>query len=143
MEGLPVILSAVLAWLISLLMKAITLFYKDHDLNIRKILGTGNFPSNHASFIAGATASLYFLQGFSYLFAFAVCVLLVILYDTLTMRAATARNSKLLKSSGMIELHEHTWIDVMVGVLIGMISAYIVSGSGEKVWLILLLDCEG
>ncbi len=89
---------------------------------------SGGMPSGHTASLTAAAVYLGMTNGFgSGLFALALCIWLIVVYDAIHVRHAVGEQgealNKLLKQAKMKELpveYGHTLIQVVVGALIGI-----------------------
>ena len=87
-------------------------------------------PSGHAASFTAATLSIGFYDGFtSNLFALAICMTLIVLYDATHVRYAVGEQGKALNK--VIEkplkvVEGHTFLEVCAGVLLGVIISLII-----------------
>lgn len=90
---------------------------------------SGGMPSGHTASLTAATMYLGFTNGFgSGVFALAVCMWMIVVYDAIHVRYAVGEQgkalNKLLKTAGEPELplvEGHTMPQVAVGAVIGVI----------------------
>lgn len=96
---------------------------------------SGGMPSGHAASFVGATYYLGLTQGFdSPIFALAVCMAIIVIYDAVNVRYAVGEHGKILKTivghyhirtKKMRLVEGHTILEVVVGGLIGILIALI------------------
>lgn len=132
----------VLGWLVAQLSK-VMIGVLSGDLRGRKMkvgelidyfTQSGGMPSGHTASFTAATVFLGLTVGFgSELFALAVCVWIVIVYDAIHVRYAVGEQgkalNKLLKAAGKPELtvvEGHTIWQVVVGALVGVVMGVLV-----------------
>lgn len=96
---------------------------------IRQFSRSGGMPSGHAASLTAATTYLGIENGFgSGLFALAVCVCVIVLYDAVHVRYAVGEQGKALNKL-LVEADKpklpvvegHTLVQVVVGVVIGVL----------------------
>ena len=106
---------------------------KDRKINFKRVIGAGGMPSSHTACIASLATSIGMSQGFgSPLFAFAVVMCLIIMYDAQGVRRAAGKQAavlnKIIESDGkdlniqekLVELLGHTPLEVFVGAIVGI-----------------------
>lgn len=91
---------------------------------------SGGMPSGHSASMFAATTYIGCALGAeSALFAFALCVTAIIIYDATNVRYAVGEQGKLLnelaakqqKKTSLRVVEGHTWPQVVVGALLGII----------------------
>lgn len=103
---------------------------------VRYVTQSGGMPSGHAASFVALSVYLGFSQGFtSAIFALAVCVTIIIIYDAVNVRYAVGEQGKIL--SRIIKTQKyilpkpqivegHTISQVAVGALIGVLVGWLV-----------------
>ena len=138
----PIVLSSLMSWFLSQLIKGIIVLLKIHKKSFREVLETlfwrtGGMPSSHTAVVASMTASVAFCEGLgSNLFAVSVFVALVVMRDAMGVRRAVgiqARAFNLLsrhvaEKEGnefhtVKEIQGHAPLEVIVGALLGIFIA--------------------
>lgn len=142
MNGWCALVAAAIGWLIAQIWKTIAgLASKDRpkDMNfvafMRYATRSGGMPSGHSAAMSALTIYIGIALGFdSGLFALALAVSLIIMYDAVNVRYAVGEQGKLLNSLAQeagkkpLRLVEgHTMAQVCVGVAIGVISGVIMA----------------
>lgn len=135
--------SAIAGWLMAQLTKMICGFYETRRLDFSYLVSTGGMPSAHSA-LAGATATAVGLNaGFgSPVFATAMVFALVVMFDASTVRRATGLQARLLNDiidelfqehhlseHKLKELLGHTRLEVLMGTIIGILTALIVTSA--------------
>jgi acid phosphatase family membrane protein YuiD len=125
----------VLASLLAQLVKPFTYWLSARELDWRKMLSTGGMPSSHSALICAIATGVGIDHGFdSAYFAIAVGVAMVVTYDAANVRRqagfhAAALNKLPVETAEARELLKeelgHTWAEVTVGILFGMVLAII------------------
>ena len=75
---------SILAWFLAQLIKTVANLVVNRNLDLKRMVGSGDMPSSHSSFICAATASL------------AAVVALVVMYDACNVRRAAGEQAKVL-----------------------------------------------
>ena len=121
---------SLLACLLAQFLKIVFNFFSTAEMRFDIIFETGGMPSSHSALITGATSGIGYELGFdSSIFALAVAVALIVMYDASGVRKsagiqATEINklSKKIDPQSELLLKEtlgHTKIEVMVGGFLG------------------------
>ena len=121
---------SLLSCLLAQLCKIIFNFFSTGEIRFGIIFETGGMPSSHSALITGAASGIGYELGFdSSIFALAVAMALIVMYDASGVRKsagtqATEINklSKKLDPQSEVDLKEtlgHTKIEVMVGSILG------------------------
>ena len=129
-----------------LLWFGIQLFKLIYDLvttkkfNFKRIMGAGGMPSSHSAVVASIATLIGKYEGVSTpIFALALIVAFVVMYDACGVRRAAGKQAELLNklietpglsgvqvSERLVEVLGHTPVQVFVGALIGVIAGLIV-----------------
>lgn len=132
-------MTTLLAWLVAQTLKVTLGIIKQRRFDFRWFIGTGGMPSSHA---AGATAlatSTGLAYGFnSVIFALTATFAIVVMFDAQGVRRATGKQAQILnkvmediywqgkiKEDRLRELIGHTPVEVLVGMLLGVIIAFL------------------
>ena len=121
---------SLLSCLIAQFFKIIFNFFSTGKIRFGIMFETGGMPSSHSALITGATSGIGFQLGFdSPLFALAVAVSLIVMYDASGVRKSAGlqakeinKLSKKLDPKSELDLKEtlgHTKSEVIVGSLLG------------------------
>ena len=121
---------SVLSCLLAQFLKIIFNFFSTGEIRFGIMFETGGMPSSHSALITGATAGIGYELGFdSSIFALAVAVALIVMYDASGVRKSAGIHaaeintlSKSLNPQSKVLLKEtlgHTKIEVLVGSFIG------------------------
>jgi acid phosphatase family membrane protein YuiD len=130
-----ILIATIWAWLIAQVVKVALLVLRTRKFDFRWLIGTGGMPSSH---VAGATclATAVGLEyGFdSAYFALACAFALVVMFDAQGVRRAAGKQARILNkitediywqgkvAEGQLrELVGHTPVEVMVGMLLGIL----------------------
>lgn len=103
--------------------------------NFKRIMGAGGMPSSHSAVVVGITALIGKNEGVDTpIFALALIVAFVVMYDACGVRRAAGKQAELLNklvetpgltgvqvSEKLVEVLGHTPVQVFVGALIGFI----------------------
>ena len=119
-------------------MKIIIELIKNKKLNLRRIVGSGGMPSSHSAFVCSLATTIGITEGVSSpLFAMAVALSAIVMYDAAGVRRAAGKQAKILNQiiesereninvqEKLIELLGHTPLEVYVGALVGIVMAFL------------------
>jgi len=135
------LLIAFLAWTVNQGIKLILFYMADNKWDWGRIFGAGGMPSTHSALSVSVAVSIGFLEGWdTSLFALAGVFAVVVMADAAGVRRATGEQAKILnklislfskdarfKSERMEELIGHTLFEVIMGAIIGFLTATILS----------------
>lgn len=129
----------VLVWTCIQLFKFLTDLIINKKINIKRLIGAGGMPSSHSAIVCSLAILVGKEYGFdSGVFAVALIMALVVMYDAAGVRRAAGKQAAILNkiietpNLSMIEIHEklvealgHTPVQVFVGAIIGIIVGFI------------------
>ena len=135
-----VLVAALTAWSIAQLLKTPLEYLHSRQWDWTLLLRAGGMPSSHASLLIGATHAIGLAAGFdSPLFALAVAVSMVVVYDATGVRRqagihATLINAMIrdlaaghpLKQEQLREVLGHTPLEVVGGFFLGIVTAQVI-----------------
>ena len=107
--------------------------------NLRRFVETGGMPSSHAAGVAALTTSVALTEGVrSPLFGVSLYFSMIVMYDAAGLRRAAGRQAVILNrliaqhwahpeadAHRLMELLGHTPLEVFVGALLGVASAFL------------------
>lgn len=122
-------------WFFIQVFKVLTDLVINKKLNVKRIIGAGGMPSSHSAVVCSLAACVGKEYGFdSGIFAIAVVMAFVVMYDAAGVRRAAGKQAtilnKILETPGMttlevqeklVEVLGHTPIQVFVGAIIGIV----------------------
>lgn len=130
----------VITWFVVQCTKIVIELIKNKKLNLRRIVGSGGMPSSHSAFVCSLATTIGITEGVSSpLFALAVALSAIVMYDAAGVRRAAGKQAKILnqiiESEGeninvhekLIELLGHTPLEVYVGALVGIVMAFLLT----------------
>lgn len=135
-----VVVTCILAWFIAQFIKVILTLIKDKKIDFRRFVGSGGFPSSHASFVTSLATAVGLIDGFSSTeFAMSVVLALVVMYDAAGVRRAAGQQARILNKiveawehkdltqtdKRLKELLGHTPKEVFAGAILGIVIAII------------------
>jgi len=136
------LLSAGASWLTAQILKVIIFSVLERRLHWRKLLETGGLPSAHSALVTGLCLGVGLHEGFeSPVFAIALVLALIVMYDAMNLRAEAGKHADLLNELLLLsvikeaykereklkELLGHTPFEVIAGILIGVMMAVMLS----------------
>ncbi|MBQ3310316.1 divergent PAP2 family protein [Candidatus Saccharibacteria bacterium] len=144
-NGVFIIIAFILGWLVAQLTKVILALVERGKLSGKEFLAlimkSGGMPSSHTACLTAATLMIGLMQGFtSPLFAFAVCMDAIVIYDALNVRYAVGEQGKFLNALAAVAkkgrkkkseqqavkvIEGHKVPEVLVGLLMGLIACFI------------------
>jgi len=130
---------ALICWFAAQLLKVIFYGVKYRELNMERFVGSGGMPSSHTSTVIGLATAIAKIHGFdSPLFAIAVILACVVMYDASGVRRAAGEQAKVLnrllfehhgpdETQEMLkELLGHTPLEVFGGAVLGIALALLI-----------------
>ena len=136
----PIILSALVSWFVSQLMKGVIALLRIRTRNLKEVLETmlwrtGGMPSSHAAVVTSMTVAVAFYEGIgSNLFAVSLVIAMVVMRDAMGVRRSVGLQSRSLNQLGrhsseklglefspLKEIMGHAPLEVVIGALIGFI----------------------
>jgi acid phosphatase family membrane protein YuiD len=134
-----VLIAVLTAWLLAQSLKVPIFYLQKHRWNWALMFSTGGMPSSHSALIVSAAASIGFNVGLnSPLFALAVAIAMVIVYDATGIRRQAGLHAQkinilideLLKGhpisdKQLKEVLGHSPLEVLGGVVLGIAVAFV------------------
>ena len=119
--------------------KGLSVYLRTRRWNLRRFVETGGMPSSHAASVAALSTMVGLSQGFrSAIFDVTLFFSLIVMYDAAGLRRAAGRQAVVLNrlieehfahpeagAQRLMELLGHTPLEVLVGALLGMASAFL------------------
>ena len=135
-----VLIAVLIAWLLAQSLKVPIFYLQKHRWNWALMFSTGGMPSSHSALIVSAAASIGFNIGLnSPLFALAVAIAMIIVYDATGIRRQAGLHAQkinilideLLKGhpisdKQLKEVLGHSPLEVVGGVVLGIAVAFLV-----------------
>ena len=128
----------VITWFVVQCTKIVIELIKNKKLNLRRIVGSGGMPSSHSAFVCSLATTIGITEGVSSpLFAMAVALSAIVMYDAAGVRRAAGKQAKILNQiienegeninvhEKLIELLGHTPLEVYVGALVGIVMSFL------------------
>jgi acid phosphatase family membrane protein YuiD len=125
-----IVISCFLAWIITQTSKGVMISYKKKKFKWEYLLATGHMPSSHSGIVSALVTAVYLNQGITSLFAVSFVFALVVIRDSFGARFLIGEQAKIINKLAKTNLKEvtgHKFKEVVVGAIIGIIIAIIVS----------------
>ena len=136
----PVLLGALTAWGLAQVIKVPLEYLQTRRWNWALLLTAGGMPSSHSALMAAAAHGIGLFVGFETpLFALAVAIAMIVIYDATGIRRQAGRHAALinamiadltsghpLKEEHLREVLGHTPLQALAGTLMGIMIAQIV-----------------
>ena len=129
-----IILAVLLAGFGAQVIKLIIYWFKHKRLSVHDLFLTGGMPSSHAAFVTSLAASIYLQEGNSTAFAIALILAFIVLRDAYGVRRTVGKEGQAIKK--LFAIHHlqskdyyalgHTPLEVVIGALIGIITALVI-----------------
>jgi acid phosphatase family membrane protein YuiD len=117
--------------------KGVAAYFGTGRWNLRRFVETGGMPSSHSAAVAALTTAVGLQEGFtSALFGVTLYFSLIVMYDAAGLRRAAGRHAAVLNrlidrhfqhpeddTQKLMELLGHTPFEVLIGGLLGVLSA--------------------
>ncbi|KAL6520528.1 hypothetical protein OROMI_032290 [Orobanche minor] len=144
------LISAFLAFAIAQSFKFISSWYKEKRWDLKLLIGSGGMPSSHSATVTALAVAIGFQDGFGgSLFALALILAFVVMYDATGVRLHAGRQAEVLnqivyelpaehplaESRPLRELLGHTPPQVCAGAILGVFiatTAHLISDSGSQ-----------
>ena len=138
--GNYLLISAVFGWMIAQFMKIFTGAFSGQGFHIKHMFANGGMPSSHSSTVlALTTASAVKYGAGSAVFAISAILSIIVMNDAFGVRYETGEQAKILNritkelfsgksediNTGLKELVGHTPFQVLVGAIVGIVTALI------------------
>jgi acid phosphatase family membrane protein YuiD len=134
-----VLIAALTAWALAQIIKVPLEYLHTKAWDWTLLLRAGGMPSSHSSLVIGATHAIGLSNGFdSPLFALAVAISMVVVYDATGIRRQAGKHAELinamlrdltaghpLKEEQLREVLGHTPLEVLGGIILGIMIAQI------------------
>lgn len=134
-----VLMTAFTSWLVAQILKSITAYWKHSEFKKERLVGAGGMPSSHTSLVVSLATAVGIKDGWnSSLFAVALILAGIVMYDAAGVRQAAGKQAKVInklvrevraehtiREDRLKELLGHTPLEVLAGALLGIIMAYL------------------
>jgi acid phosphatase family membrane protein YuiD len=133
------LVAPLVAWLLAQFLKVPFSFSRESGFDFQRMVSSGGMPSAHSALVTSLATITGLVSGWgSPLFAVTVVMAMIVMYDAAGVRQAAGEQARILnqimrewrtsKSFKDIKLHEllgHTPNEVLVGALLGIVTAII------------------
>ena len=127
-------------WFLIQTFKVLTDLVVNKKLNVRRIVGAGGMPSSHSAIVCSLATCVGKEYGFdSGIFAIAMVMAFVVMYDAAGVRRAAGKQARILNKISetpglttievqekLVEVLGHTPIQVFVGAILGVVVGAII-----------------
>jgi hypothetical protein len=134
------LVAAATAWSLAQIIKLPLEYLLHHEWNWHLLISAGGMPSSHSALVTGAAASIGMTQGFdSPIFALAIVVAMVVIYDATGVRRHAGDQARVLNlmidelftghplaEKELKEVLGHTPREVVAGIALGIIVTILV-----------------
>lgn len=135
-----VFVAALIGWFGAQGTKVLITMIKYKKFDLERIMGAGGMPSSHTASITAATYSIGNHWGFDHpAFGLGLVISFIVMYDAAGVRMAAGKQAKVIKmiireigehrfhfDEELKELLGHTYLEVMVGMVLGIIIGLLV-----------------
>jgi acid phosphatase family membrane protein YuiD len=133
------LIACITGWLISSLLKIPFYYFIHRKLNFALAYGTGGMPSSHSATMTATTLAIGLYSGFDNpAFAISVAISMIVIYDAAGVRREAGYHAerinmlieeffkgKLLDQKELKEMLGHTPLEVLGGVIVGLVTTLI------------------
>lgn len=136
------LVAAVIAVVLAQLLKSVFNLIFTKELNVDHVFSTGGMPSSHTATVTAVTTTIGIDHGLgSTLFALALVLSVIVIYDAVGIRRAAGKHAEVLNEWSRIfsEIHEkgfkpedlktllgHTYPQVLAGIILGCSTGFFV-----------------
>lgn len=129
--------ASLFAWVLAQTFKVLLSILFTKKLDIRRFVGSGGMPSSHSALVVSMAVGIGLAEGYgSPLFALALAVAMVVMYDAAGVRRAAGKQAAVLNEivadlqahravpqEKLKELLGHTPVEVIAGAILGIVIA--------------------
>ena len=88
---------AIFAWFVAQVIKTILHFVVNRNLDLKRMVGSGDMPSSHSAFVCAATTAIGQVCGWrDPMFSLSAAMALVVMYDACNVRRCAGEQAKVL-----------------------------------------------
>ena len=136
-----VLIIPICSWAIAQVMKVIITLLRKKQLDLRFLVVSGGMPSSHSAFVTALATSVALIEGLgSVAFGISAIFALIVIYDAAGVRRSVGQQSVILNriirefrdrrpvselGHDLREFVGHTQLQVIIGVLIGIMVAWL------------------
>ncbi len=132
--------AALIGWIVSQGVKVLTSIIKHKKFDLERVMGSGGMPSAHTASVMAATFAVGQNYGYdSPIFGMGLVVSLIIMYDAAGVRMAAGKQASVIKviikeigehrfhfDEELKELLGHTYLEVFVGMVLGIVIGIVI-----------------
>lgn len=139
---------AAFSWCVAAVIKLLITLISDRKLVLVRMLGTGGMPSTHTAPVLAFATCVGILYGLNHpYFGISILLALIVMYDATNLRQEAGKHAEAInilleeltkrgrirkdKWTRMKELLGHTYLEVAVGGIIGILAAV----WGHQIWI--------
>jgi uncharacterized protein len=136
----PAIWCGFFAWLVAQSMKLIGNYFRTRKIDLRYMISLGGMPSSHSALVSATATSVGLSCGLSSpVFAVALVLAFVVMFDAQSVRRASGLQARLLNQiveeffkahhfsqEKLVELLGHTRLEVLLGMFLGILVAVLI-----------------
>jgi uncharacterized protein len=133
------IIVAFSAWLLAQLIKLVINYVQTRRVDFHYLVSSGNMPSAHCALVSSLATTIGISEGLdSVIFAISGVLAMIVIYDAATVRHTVGQQSTILNrilddffrpddpiQKRMREFIGHTRLEVIVGVLLGILAGWL------------------
>ncbi len=147
----PLVMVAVVAWLVAQLLKTVIYAVINKKIDLKRIYGDGGMPSGHSATVTSICAMSAWIYGFdSFEFAVTFILAIIVCHDAMGVRLETGKQAMIINEIAetfeiltnkelpevkLKELVGHTPLQVVAGVLVGILVSLIMCYTVPQGWL--------
>lgn len=132
--------AAVIAWTVAQAIKMTRGFIQTRDIDFRLLFSTGGMPSAHTAMVCALATSVGLRAGFSSaLFAVALALAAIVMFDAQSVRRAAGQQARLLNQIVHELFKEHHFSEQKLGELLGHTRLEVFAGLATGVAVALAL----
>ena len=125
MNGIKIIIAFVCGFVVAQLIKFIVALIRGKKNIWKYLVKSGDMPSGHSASLVSATTYIGLSEGIdSSIFALAICMVGIVLYDAMNVRYVVGEQGKALNKliPKPIRIAEgHTFLEVLIGTILGLV----------------------
>ena len=128
------------AWLTASLLKVVFYSVQKKEINFRRLIGNGGMPSTHSASVVSLASAVGFTEGWSSTaLAISLVLAIIVMIDAQTVRRAAGQQARIVNQivnelvkthrfpqHKLAELLGHTRLEVLLGMLLGIVTALLV-----------------
>lgn len=125
-----ILMSAVVAWLTAQILKVLYSIWKYREFDAERLVGAGGMPSSHTSLVVSLASAIGMHDGIqSSIFAVAVVLAGIVMYDASGVRRAAGKQAKVINKLAKQIRVDHTVHDIKLKELLGHTPLEVLAGA--------------